>query len=121
MRASLPDVPADWISGVGQLKYTGALPGWTDAEWRVFQGDANAFLSTWAAQAHGLGWSTLDLFGCHQLAPRARYDVQGLLLFLGGKSIVAMDEHIARIGVRQGRTLSFSRQLHRNYGVPVWS
>jgi hypothetical protein len=47
--AALPDVPAEWISGVGQLKYTDALPGWTDAERRVFQGDANAFLSTWAA------------------------------------------------------------------------
>ena len=118
--AALPDVPAEWIDGVARLQHMAASSGWTDLEWRQFQTDAMAFLTTWGAQAHGMGWTAVDLFGCHPRAPRARYDAMGLVLMLGGHSVVAMGERMARIGIRDGVTQSFNRRQCITEPVLIW-
>ena len=59
--------------------------------------DAERFLSRWGAVAHSLGWTTLDLFGVHPIAPAARFDLMGLTLLLQGGEVVALTEHGATI------------------------
>lgn len=117
--AMLSDVPDEWISGVDQLQFMPAPVYWTDNEWRQLHDDATAFLVTWGAQAHRLGWSVTNIFGCHTAAPRARYDVMGLVLLLHGHRVVAMDERTVRIGIRQGITQSFSRRQN-DEAVLIW-
>ena len=117
---ALLDVPTEWIAGVNQLQFMTALRDWTKAEWRQLQTDANAFLAAWGAQAHRLGWTTLELFGCHSRAPRARYDAMGLVLILGSRSVMAMDEGMARIAIRKGVTHSHQRLLQSSEAVLIW-
>ena len=118
--AALPDVPQEWIEGVEALQQMPALPKWTDQEWRQLQTDATAFLATWGAQALGLGWTLLDLFGVHAQAPRERYDAMGMVLMLGGRSVIAMDERVARIGIHNGVTHSFTRRQNVAGAVLIW-
>jgi hypothetical protein len=117
--AALSDVPDEWIAGVDQLQFMPAPVDWTGNEWCQLQDDATAFLVTRGAQAHGLGWTAHDIFGCHTLAPRVRYDFMGLVLLLHGHRVVDMDERTARIGIRQGITQSFSRRQN-NEAVLIW-
>ena len=46
----------------------------------------------WVAQAIALGWNAGDLFG---VGPRDDWDFQGLAVWLGGSSIVLLDERKA--------------------------
>ena len=117
---AFPDVPAEWIAGVDRLQRVPLLPGWKKAEWGQLEADATTFLTTWAAQAHALGWSALDFFGVHPRAPRTRYDCMGLVLMLGGRSVLAMDDRTARISVRDGVTHSFTRRQGITEAVLIW-
>ena len=62
-------------------------------------------MGSWAAEAARLGWSDLDVFGCHRTRPDVRLDCMGLVLLLDGCEIVGIDEHRADLatsgGVRQ--------------------
>ena len=73
--------------------------------------DAFAFLRDWAAQAHGLGWAGLDLFGVHRHAPLARYDCMGLVPVLNGCQVAALTEEGAVIGTGSGARQTFHRHL----------
>jgi hypothetical protein len=71
---------------------------------------ADAFLSSWGRAAYDLGWTALNLFGVHAIAPGSRYDVMGLVPLLGGGSVFALTEQTAAIRRHSGSTLTYTRK-----------
>ena len=80
----------------------------------------NCFLATWAIQAHELGWTVLDLFGAHKIAPEARWDCAGLVVLIGGGRVVAMTDASATIQRPSGSPLSYSRTPALPDAMPLW-
>jgi hypothetical protein len=79
---NLTDDPTGWHAILEELKQTPA-PEWVSVDrWLEMAEDAGAFLSDWSNAAHDLGWTALNLFGVHPVAPGARYDVIGLVPIL---------------------------------------
>ena len=103
------EVPEAWAQGVADLLVKPPHPAWTEEAWKALQDDALAFLQEWAAQAHGLGWNGLDLFGAHPTAPVARMDGKGLVLLLQGRPVVALTEDSAAIKTESGGSLAFRK------------
>jgi hypothetical protein len=89
------------------------------AAWRRAVKDARAFLATWGEQAVALGWTSEDLFGLHQPAPRpsptyrrlSRHDATGLVWLLDGRRVVALTEDAATIATPNGGHLTFRRRV----------
>ena len=80
-----------------------------DARWQTLREDAYHFLRDWAAQAHGLGWTTLDLFGVHPVKPWVRLDCMGLVPLLQGRRITALSESRAEFRDHGGGKLMYRR------------
>ena len=71
--------------------------------------DAESFLGRWGDTAHQLGWTAVDLFGVHPVAPAARFDIMGLLPLLQGGAVIALTEDAATIRRQSGATLTYPR------------
>jgi hypothetical protein len=69
--------------------------------------NVECFLTTLAADADRLGWTSLDLFGVHPTAPAARFDVMGLIPILRGWSVCVLTEKTATIECESGAKLTF--------------
>ena len=91
------------------------------AGWKILQEDALHFLKNWAAQAHALGWETIDIFGVHGAAPHARLDGMGLVPLLNGRPVAAITADSAIISSQAGHTHVFHKPRCRPRGcVPLW-
>lgn len=119
----VPDgVPAEWAQGIADLLAMPPHPDWPEVRWKVLQDDALMILKAWAAQAHALGWTTLDLFSVHANAPRARLDGMGLVPLLDGRLVAAITADSAIISGRGGHALVFHKPRCRPRGcVPLWN
>jgi hypothetical protein len=71
--------------------------------------DAESFLGRWGDTAHQLGWTALDLFGVHPIAPAARFDIMGLLPLLHGGAVIALTEDAAAIRRPSNAILTYRR------------
>jgi hypothetical protein len=80
------------------------------ARWALVVSDAEAFLDSWAAVAHRLGWPAWELFGCHRRAPWGRIQGMGLVLLLKGNEIAAMTPSEAVIRTRTGARQAYRRK-----------
>jgi len=104
------DTPAGWHVISEELKQMLA-PDWAGVDrWFEMINDGDAFLSSWGAAAHDLGWTALDLFGVHPIAPGCRYDLMGLVPLLSGGQVSALSERTAAIRRRSGATLTYTRK-----------
>jgi hypothetical protein len=65
--------------------------------WLRLQEDANRFVALWGRQAAALGWSTLDIFGCHPTHPADRYDTMGLVWMIADAEVVAMGAEVINL------------------------
>lgn len=105
------DNVAGWHAILQELKRMQA-PEWFGADrWFRMVEDADAFLSNWGRPACDLGWTALDLFGVHTVAPGCRYDVMGLAMLLGGGTVFALTERTAAFRRPSGSTLTYRRKL----------
>jgi hypothetical protein len=112
--------PAEWREGLAALDPNHPPAGIAAPLWRATIRDAELFLATWGRQAANLGWTTLDLFGAHSLAPGARYSCMGLLLLIRGGRVVALTTASAAIEQQSGARLTYTRQLVEAECVPLW-
>lgn len=104
------DDTAGWHAILQELNRMQA-PEWAGADrWSQAVEDANSFLSDWDRTACDLGWTALDLFGVHAVAPGCRYDVMGLLMLLGGGTVFALTERTAAFHRPSGSTLTYRRK-----------
>ncbi|WP_063685987.1 hypothetical protein [Bradyrhizobium stylosanthis] len=104
------DDTAGWHAILQELKRMQA-PEWAGAErWFQVIDDTDAFLSNWDRAARDLGWTALDLFGVHAVAPGYRYDAMGLVVLLGGGTVFALTEQTATFRRPSGSTLTYRRK-----------
>jgi hypothetical protein len=101
---------AGWHAISDELKLMPA-PEWVGVDrWFEMIEDTDNFLSAWGHAAHDLGWSALNLFGVHAVAPGARYDVMGLVPLLRSRRVSALTERTALIRQCSGATLTYTRR-----------
>jgi hypothetical protein len=87
--------------------FTGIDP----ARWLVMVETARAFADQWEGKALALGWSRLELYGLHSLAPLARCEAMGLAFMLApGDRVAAMTAQHAAIQKASGAALTFYRR-----------
>jgi hypothetical protein len=104
------DSLAGWYAISEELKQMPA-PEWAGIDrWFEMIDDADGLLSSWGHAAHDLGWTALNLFGVHAVAPRARYDVMGLVSLLRVGRVSTLTERTAVIRRRSGATLTYTRR-----------
>ena len=105
-----PGVPGAWVQGVADLLAM-ACPASCPAErWQTLREDSYRFLRDWAARAHELGWTALDLFGVHRERPWVYFDCMGLVPLLNGGKVVTLSDFEAMIEKPSGARMTFRRR-----------
>ena len=108
------------IGGLVRVADLPAPPGFPDHRWAGAKATALSFAKEWLNQACRLGWTPLELFGLHPLAPDARLDVKGLAWQLErGARVVAMTAQTAAIIMPSGSRLTFYRRPNRGRSEAV--
>lgn len=77
--------------------------------WIVLLGDMNRLLDKHGDALVSLGWTETEVFGCHPVAPEARYDCAGLILSLRGREILMVTDINATIRCSDGNVLVYRR------------
>jgi hypothetical protein len=125
-------IPAEWRAGIEQLvsmlcpRTVLRHDAWAEMVRATMWLDANGFLR----QAHALGWTARDLWGCDPRGPDTRYDLMGLAWCLSGGTVVALRYDGARIlNRRHDHTSWYARDnadptspigRERRRAVPAW-
>jgi len=113
-------VPREWAEGFARLDLASPPKGFDKRRWRTLIDDGGKFLDRWGAEAARLGWSALDVFGAHPIAPAVRYDAAGLVLLIGGSDVLAVTERSATIRRPSSEnTLTYLR-TPRQGAVALW-
>jgi hypothetical protein len=113
--------PKAWVAGLARLDPACPPRDVPLRRWTRFIQDSREFIDQgWAAQAVGLGWTALDLFGCHRQAPFARIAQQGLLWLLNGRRLVALTTEFAAIETASGGRLTYRRAPIETGQVLAW-
>lgn len=112
-----------WADGVDLLKRLDQ-PRWMPYEqWERLVYIAVTLSRDWGAQAHSLGWSDIDLFGCNPEPWKGRVDRNGLAMLLyrwtGPIKVAAITDQSVALTVDHGHTLQF-RHFERLGAVPLW-
>jgi len=93
---------------LAQLADAPAPAGYSPHRWLDAVVGAVAFSEEWAEVALQFGWSPLDLFGLHPVAPAARLDCKGLAWMLERRArVVDLTADAATIQTRSGGLLRF--------------
>lgn len=101
--------PVEWRAILAELERQ-ECPDWIAVDrWQHMLSDVGTFLTRWGSTAHSLGWTALDLFGVHPLAPSARFDAMGLLLLTQGSTVVALTAEAATLRRVSGAVLTYRR------------
>jgi hypothetical protein len=109
-------VLAEWNAILAELKRRDPVDWLSHERWHGLISDAESFLSDWGSTAHLLGWTSLDLFGVHPIAPAARFDVMGLIPILNGADVLALTNQTATVRRVSDAVLTFRRP---RYGEAV--
>lgn len=91
-------VQVEWAEGLAKIEAMPAPLDWPDHRWPATVGGACKFVQTWGGQASALGWSAIELFGCHPSKPYARLECIGLALSLASAPVLALTAKTARVG-----------------------
>jgi hypothetical protein len=91
------NVPADWVAGLERLNGMTCPIAVGAKRWLQLKMDARCFVDQWGGQAAALGWSTLDVFGCHPTRPADHYDTMGLVWMIADAEVVAMGAEVANL------------------------
>jgi hypothetical protein len=94
---SLTDIPTDWAAGLQGIAEKPCPIAIDPKRWLQLKEDANRFVDQWGGQAAALGWSALDIFGCHPTHPADRYDTMGLVWMIADAEVVAMGAEVANL------------------------
>jgi hypothetical protein len=113
------DGPA-WLKGLATLDPNQPSADFGGLWWRDLIRDTERFLPIWGRQAADLGWTTLDLFSVHRLAPAARFSCMGLLLLVRGGRVAAITAERAVIERQSGAHLTYTRRPPEPECVPIW-
>jgi hypothetical protein len=90
-------VPDDWTEGLKRMRHRPCPIAINPKHWLLLQDAAMRFVELWGEQAAALGWSALDIFGCHPTHPADRYETMGLVWMIADAEVVAMGAEVANI------------------------
>ena len=99
---SLTDIPTDWAAGLQGMAERPCPTTIEPRRWLQLQEDANRFIDQWGGQAAALGWSTVDIFGCHPRHPADRFDAMGLVWMIADAKVVAMGAEVVNLRKADG-------------------
>jgi len=112
--------PAEWLTGVQAMVKMKPPDGFPEPEWAKAVAAAQNMLDRHGAELHRLGWTALNLFGLHPVAPYNRQDAKGLVFLLGGRNLKCIGSNVADIVVMSTQTLqTFTRHDHPD-AVLAW-
>jgi hypothetical protein len=124
----LPDppqgTPTVWVAGVRVILAMQPPPHVSAHKWGDVKRAAERLVTEgWCATAAALGWPPQALFGCDQLAPHARFDLQGFAwLLLPSDRVHSIDADGCQIITRAGAGQRFYRSPHQEAAcVLPWS
>lgn len=112
---------ASWRAGVETLMASRPPANFTPQAWKILVADAQMLLRTWGKDFADLGWTTLEVFGVNRSPAHRRLDIPGVLTFLRGNMVEAIDRDTALIRVNANDTHTFHRRMVAAGGVPVWN
>jgi hypothetical protein len=101
--------PPEWYAILAELKARNPVEWLSAQRWCEVVSDVEIFLSRWGNAAHQLGWTALDLFGVHPMAPASRFDMMGLVLLIDGGEVVTLTSNSATIRRMSGTFLTFRK------------
>jgi hypothetical protein len=114
-------MPQEWAEGVSRLRTMPTPTTVSTSAWAVLLRASDRFASEGhALTAAALGWTALDMWGCHAHRPAQRVDLAGAAWLIGESEIAAITQHT--IALRQSRTdsqLTFYRRHWKGGGEPV--
>ena len=113
-------IPAEWAKG---LELLGTLPVpdfMTKYQWGRLVSDAQSFGRLWAPQAHSIGWTVQELFGCPANVARSIYLPCGVVYLLEGRNVLEIHTDRAVIENRDTRPHTYRREFDRTSCVPIW-
>ncbi len=113
-------VPADWSDGMERMHRKTCPLAINPNHWVQLQDAAKRFLELWGEQAAGLGWSALDVFGCHPARPSDRYDCMGLVWMVISADLQAMGSEVAALRTRSGRLITVSKSAGVHERILIW-
>ena len=103
---------AEWHAILAGLNRRGPADWRSHEQWRGLLSDAENFLTRWGNAAHLLGWTSLDLFGVHPIAPAVRFDVMGLIPILNGAEVLALTSQTATMRRVSSAVQTYRRPKH---------
>lgn len=112
--------PRTWSEAYAVLRTMPAPAGFPQARWNRIIDATDRFLDRWGAEAIGCGWSDLDVFGCHDTAPTARFDCMGLVMLLDRCEVAAVDGDGADLLTVTGARQRFRRRSLPPGTVALW-
>ena len=116
-----PGVPETWTQGVADLLAMPCPASCPPERWNVVREDAYRFLRDWAARAHEVGWTVLNLFGVHPEKPWVHFDCMGLVPLLNGARVTALSDIEAVIEKPNGSRVTFRKRGQvPDETCPVW-
>jgi hypothetical protein len=101
--------PAEWHVVLAELERREPIDWFGAERWDDLLSDAESFLSRWGGVAYSLGWTSLDLFGVHPIAPAGRFDVMGLIPMLNRAEVLALTRQTATMRRPSGAVLTYRR------------
>jgi hypothetical protein len=111
--------PRNWAESFARLDIAERPPDFTGKAWRQLIEDGGRFLDRWANEAARLGWSALDVFGVHPVAPSATYAAIGLVPLIKGGDVVAIRSDHATVRTPGGTLLTYLRRPQPG-AIAVW-
>ena len=91
-------------------------PGFRAGQWSRVHAAALEFLANHADAAADLGWTTLELFGVHEIVSVRRVDCCGALMVSNGSAVVEVAPDL----IRYADGLAYRRARPEGPTVPVW-
>ncbi|MEH6476221.1 MAG: hypothetical protein V7727_11055 [Sneathiella sp.] len=111
-------VPDGWIEGYQKLTSDHCPQTITAHRWQQYIQDAATFMCCWSEKAHALGWTAIEVFGMHPLAPANRPDAAGLVWLLNGNEIAAITTDKAIIKTKSGNSQTLVKGVTGS--IPAW-
>lgn len=115
--------PAEWLDGVVQALNAGSARGFHDARWSSLRTGLQTFATNWSVRAASLGWTTIEVFGCHPDEPFGRTDMHGLAMKLVTADVFAMTADTAGLRIEaDGEPIIYRKPSPEamERAVPIW-
>jgi hypothetical protein len=109
-----------WLPAVMLWRDEQAPAGFSSEAWQQLSDDGGRVLDRWGSEAARLGWSALDLFGCHPDPEFAcvRWDCMGAVTLAAMTGVPVVEVHSDLIRHLNGTAY---RRKDLSHAVPIWA